>query len=128
MPDYLRINRERRCSQAEQDEEIRSPECYSVAQRNGLSSVGCGQANTLSLLRGPFGHQAGESFRAATFANLTVPVRAGVCRLRLAIPGYGARLPHLRECSRRAFPFLAKRNPHSLWPQICNDFFAIVCC
>ncbi len=31
--------------------------------------------------------QAGESFRAATFANLTAPARAGDCRLRLATPG-----------------------------------------
>ena len=87
MPDDLCINRERHYCQAEQDEEIRSSESYSVPERNGFSSVGFGQANTLFLLRGPFGHQAGESFRAATFANLIAPARAGDCRLRLAILG-----------------------------------------
>ena len=43
----------------------------------------------LELRREFAGHlvQAGESFRAATFANLTAPARAGDCRLRLATPG-----------------------------------------
>src|ERR1700726_1625311 len=67
MPDYLRINPKRHYGQTEQDEQIGSPECCSVAERHGASSVGCGKANSFSLLRCPFGHAVCETTRARTW-------------------------------------------------------------
>ena len=65
MPDHLRINRKRHYRQTEQDEEIGSLECCSVAKRNTL--VFCSPAvkpSSFSLLRCSFGHTVCETTRA----------------------------------------------------------------
>src|SRR5205807_10215955 len=68
MPDHLRINPKRHYRQTEQDKEIEPPECCSVADPESFrgSSVGCGKANSFSLLRCPFGHAACETTRPRT--------------------------------------------------------------
>src|SRR6202795_4432347 len=58
MPDHLRINRKRHYRETEQDEEIGSPKCCTVADPESFrgSSIGRGRATSFSLLRCPFGH------------------------------------------------------------------------
>src|ERR1700726_1312714 len=69
MADHLPINPKRNSRQTEQEEEIGSPECCSVADPESFrgSSVGCGKANSFSLLRCPFGHAVCETTRARTW-------------------------------------------------------------
>src|ERR1700736_3315087 len=68
MPDHLGINPKRHYRQTEQDEEIGSPECCSVADPESFrgSPLGCGKANSFSLLRRPFGHAVCETTRPRT--------------------------------------------------------------
>src|SRR5215472_1150020 len=56
MPDYLRVNCERDCSQNDQDDEIGSRECCSMTWRDCASGVGCCGTTSLSFSRDSFRH------------------------------------------------------------------------
>src|SRR6266536_777699 len=65
MPDYLRVDPERDYRQTEQDEKIGSFECCNMADLESFRSsfVGCGKADSFSLLRDPFSHALWETIR-----------------------------------------------------------------
>src|SRR5436309_15937464 len=65
MPDHLGIDPKRHYRQTEQDEEVGSLECCNVADLESFRSsfVGCGKADSFSLLRGPFSHALCETIR-----------------------------------------------------------------
>src|SRR5262249_46766849 len=73
MPDHLRINPKCYYRQTEQDEKIPSLECCNVADLESSllaktfgvrsSSVGCGKADSFSVLRGPFSHALCETIK-----------------------------------------------------------------
>src|SRR5207247_7162121 len=73
MPDHLRINPKRYYPQTEQDEKIGSLECCNVVDLESSllakifgvrsSPVGCGKADSSSLLRDPFSHAVCETIR-----------------------------------------------------------------
>ena len=65
MPHHLRINPKCYYRQTEQDEEVGSLECCKAADLESFRSsfVGCGKADSFSLLRRPFSHTLCETIR-----------------------------------------------------------------
>src|SRR5439155_17774623 len=76
MPDHLRIDPERHYRQPEQDENVGSLQRCSVADLESFRSsfVGCGRADTFSLLRGPFSHVLCESWLGTPSLSSLPPV------------------------------------------------------
>src|SRR6266436_8003104 len=64
MPDQLRIDPKRYYRQTEEDENVGSLQCCTVAELESFRSsfVGCGRADSFSLLRVPFSHALYESW------------------------------------------------------------------
>src|SRR5262249_40142008 len=73
MPDHLRVDPKRHYRQTEQNEEIRSPECFNLCGLESFllvntfgvrgSSLGFGKPDNFSLLRRPFSHAVRETIR-----------------------------------------------------------------
>ena len=65
MPDQLRIDPKRYYRQTEQDQNVGSLECCNAADLESFRSsfVGCGKADSFSLLRAPFSHALCETIR-----------------------------------------------------------------